>query len=179
MNYTWIDYIIIAIFFVNIALGLMRGFLKEVVSIMAMILAFFIAIEFTQPLANFLSTAQGALDVISVISNFFGINVQGQLVAFTFGLSFLVIFVGVLSFGEAVIYYGPMDIVTNPITFLFRLLGGVLGFIRGYALCIIFILIMQLSPEISQNNAWTQSNFVPQLQPNAIWLGSLIGFPNP
>jgi len=106
-------------------------------------------------------------------------NIQGQLASFTFGLSFLVIFVGVLSVGEAVIFYGPVDIVANSITFVFRILGGILGFIRGYALNVVFILVMQLSPQISQNNAWLQSNFVPQLQPNAILLGSMIGFPNP
>lgn len=174
VDYTWFDFVIIGIFLASILLGLARGFIKEIISVVALALAFLVAIKFTQPLAQLLNGSQGSQDVLAVITKFIGFNASVPLSEITYVLSFLVIFIGVYSTGEAINYYSSVYINVFPVLGLFeRLLGAGLGFVRGYAFNIVLIFILQISP-ITASTAWTQSHFLAQLQPTAVWLQSQV-----
>lgn len=184
---TWIDYVIIGIFFINIGLGLMRGLMREIISILALIIAFVVAIKFAKPLADWIGTSPSTQDVVIVISKRLaggtsaeiGGLVSAGLHLFTFGLSFLLLLAGSFSACEAVVQLAPFDVLAvsgMTITMFYRLLGGALGFIRGYAFSVVFLYALSLSPMI-QNAAWTQSYYVPKLLPTVNQLSQALGTP--
>lgn len=171
---TWVDYVIFCIFFFSTLLGLARGLLREIISILTILVAFVIAIQFTPTLTNLLSNLQGSQDVIFVISKYFDTDATYSLSSLTLAISFLVLFVGTYSIGEAINYYATANVfMFVTLAFIYRISGAALGFIRGYAFSIVFIFVMQLTP-ITQYPEWTQSYFVSQLQPAANQLGSLV-----
>lgn len=179
MDFTWVDFIIFGVIFLNTIAGFARGAVKEIVSILVLIVALVITIKFTATIANFLNTSQGSMDVLAVFAKFLSINATEPLFLFTWGLALLLLFVGVFCIGETVNYYTSIGIITFPLQFLGRLIGVVLGFIRGYAFALILLLVLGLTPVI-QTSGWTDSMLVQKLNPAAQNLGSRIkpgGFP--
>lgn len=173
-EYTWFDYIIFGIFFLTTILGLARGLFREVISLVVLAVAFIVTIKFTAPVADFLNNSQGAQDVISVISKTIGTDWSTPLSSVTLALTLLVLFVGCLSVGEAVNYFAALNTYMTPsISFMYRILGGAIGMIRGYGFNIVLVLLMQITP-LTQEAAWTQSYFVPRILPLSNQLGNMI-----
>src|SRR5690349_21307179 len=52
---TWADYTILGIIFVSALIGLVRGFLREVVSLLVWMLGFWLALRFAAPVGDGLS----------------------------------------------------------------------------------------------------------------------------
>lgn len=172
-DFNWVDYIIFGIFFFSILAGFSRGFFKEIISLVTLIIALVVAIKFATPLANIIGTAQGAVDVVATISRFFGVDATGALSLFTLGLSFFVLFMGFYLTGEAISYASNMMFVISSLAVVNQLLGGVVGFARGYIFSIVLVLLVQLTP-VAQNNAWSQSQLVPNFLPVANQILDLI-----
>jgi membrane protein required for colicin V production len=182
LEYTWIDFIIMLIFFLNIALGVIRGLLKEIVSIIAVFIALLVAIKFTVPLNSLLTSLAGFQDVLTSVTHFGKMNAQGPLSLFSFGVSFLILFFPTFFIGEAINYYGalaPLFVVFPLLGLLEKILAGLLGFVRGYIFNLIFILILGLTPVVS-SPGWSNSALIPQLMPKANEIGGMVkpgGFP--
>jgi len=182
MDYTWLDIIIILVFFLNIALGVARGLLREIISIISLIIALVVTIRFTVPLSDFLVGSNGFKDVVLAFSTFTHLTVIGQLSLVTFGVGFVLLFVGTYCIGEAINYYaGPAStFVFFPfMSILDRIVAGVAGFIRGYVFCLVLILTLGLTP-VSRDEGWTKSSLIPSLMPKASELGARVrpgGFP--
>lgn len=177
-DFTWIDYLIFLVFFVNTMLGLARGLYKETISIMCLIVAFIIAIKFTSPIALVLNGSQGFQDVLTVFTKFTSYNAATSLTLVSYGVSLLVLFVGTFSISEAALFYAGIELFIFPYAIIGRALGGVLGFIRGYALSVVLILVLRLTPLIL-DATWSQSHLIPVLMPKVTELASLIGgFPS-
>ena len=183
MDFTWFDVILFLIIFVNTILGFARGLFREAISLLCLIVAMVVAMKFTIPLSDFLSTSAGFNDVVFVITKYTGYSgANGVLYLFGFGVSFLLLFVGVYCIAEVVNHYisnvGAF-ILFPMMAILDRLIAGLLGFIRGYVFALITILIVGLSPVVL-SDGWTSSVLIPSLMPNAIKLGVMIkpdGFP--
>lgn len=165
-NFTIADFIISGIFFLSILMGLSRGLFKEIISLVTVIVAFIVAIKFSTPLSNFLMNSQGASDVVATISKYFGVDSSGPLGLFTLGLSFLLIFAGVYCVGEALSYVSKVVQIIPGMAVVDHLLGGAVGFLKGGLFNIVLVLLVQLTP-LAQNDAWTQSQLVPKIQPYA------------
>jgi membrane protein required for colicin V production len=177
VDFTWLDYILFLIFFLNIILGFARGVSKEIISILSLAVALFIAVKFTSPIANVLITSQGLEDVLGVVIKFLNYNASTGLSSLAYALSFLVLFVGIFFTGEAVIFYANIELFLFPFSVFGRLLGAAIGFVRGYALNVVILLILKLTP-FTLSSAWEQSYFVPRLLPQVLKLANLIsGFP--
>ena len=174
-TFTLVDYIFLAFFFFSTLLGLSRGFFKELISLVSILFALIITIKFTGPVANWLNASNGAQDVVLAVSTFFGVHVGTQLTLFTIGLTVLVLFVGVYSVGEAMNAYGLFEMLVGPgvISLTYRILGGIIGFVRGYIFNLILIIFIGFSP-IGTWSIWKQSTLLPKLQPNANTLANLI-----
>ena len=176
MNYTWVDYFIFGIFLFSALLGLARGLLREIISALSLLLALVVMIKFTMPLSALLYNNQGALDVIASFMYYFNLAVASQLYVVAVGVSLLLLFVAVYTTGEAINFYANLELVVFPLAWIGRILGAALGLMRVYVFNLILILVVQLTP-IVQEAAWTQSVFVPQLQPKATQLGNLLNLP--
>jgi membrane protein required for colicin V production len=173
-NLSWIDFLIFGIFFLSLITGFTRGFFKEIVSLLVLIVAMIVTIRFTQPISSYLSGSQGTHDVISSVSMFTTYDPTSHISSANMVITMLLLFVGTYCTGEAVNYFAPINISRYGITSLFsRILGGGMGLIRGYVFSLFFILIVGMTPA-AQLDAWTHSYFIPQLSPDVAKLSSMI-----
>src|SRR5687768_11733671 len=62
----WIDYIVITLLAISTIVGLMRGFLKEVISLLTWIVAFAAAVLFSGRLAHFFSGTSGEVSLFAI-----------------------------------------------------------------------------------------------------------------
>ena len=92
MSSNLIDLIILAIIFLSIILGFVRGFVSEVISLITLAAAFLVAITFTTPLANTFTKNPAVVDVVAQTSRTAGMD-TGQPVSYiTLGICFVLLF---------------------------------------------------------------------------------------
>ena len=123
---TVFDYAVLAVIGVSILLSVMRGFLREVMALLAWVVAFWVANLFTDQLAPLLPAAipTPALRVLAAfVLLFFGVLLLMSLLA-----------IAVSQFLK-VIGVGPWD----------RLLGAFFGFARGMIIVLVLVLLSGLT----------------------------------
>src|ERR1041385_2992010 len=64
-NLNWVDIVILVIFFASVLAGLIRGFVKEIISLVTWIAAFFIATMFASKLAAWFTSFPSVQSMIS------------------------------------------------------------------------------------------------------------------
>lgn len=141
MELNWIDTIFIIIMSLSTLLGLFRGFFREILSIIILIIAFFV------------SRYVGSTYLISYVSG----PSQSVLLA----LGYLCVFLIVVIVGYAIMILLNKVIEKTPFSFLNALLGAVFGFARGVVIVIAIIFFVNIS-SWSKNETWQQSYFVMQ-----------------
>lgn len=146
----WVDYLILGIVLVSAIIGLFRGFFREIISLLAWILAFGVAIYFSEPVSGLL---EGSIDTPSL----------RKAVAGT------VLFVLVLLLGGIANFLIGRLISSSGLAGTDRSIGGIFGLVRGAVLVIILMLLAALTP-MPQDPWWAESKFIPHLQPYAIWV---------
>lgn len=170
-DYTWVDYIVIAIFFISIIAGFARGFVKEVISIITIVAAFLIASTFSGQISDMLMNSVAAQSMIKSLSTNMGVNAAGPVALLTLAISFLILFILVSIVGEIVNYLFSGLFKLPGLGIVNALLGGGFGFVRGYLICIILMFVVQLTP-VAQNDSWTQSQYVQSFQGAVQYLAS-------
>lgn len=147
----WVDYVILAIIAISALISLVRGFVREVISILVWIAAFWLAILFARPLAAVL------VDYIE--------SPTLQVV-----VSFTVIFVGTLLVGALVNYLAGFLVGKTGLSGTDRALGVVFGAGRG--LIIVALLVLALGLTTMPREAWwRQSVLIGYLQPMVCRVG--------
>ncbi len=144
---TAFDLIILAIFVISTVVGVMRGFVKEALSIISWIVAFWLAytycVEAGEWLAQFASLGDGTIR-----------NTAG----------FILLFVVTLFAFAIVSYVITSLIVRGPIKGVDRVLGIATGFVRGVAIAAVLLVLMQ-ALGMNSSGFWKDSRFVPHLMP--------------
>ncbi len=144
---TVFDLVLLAIFIISTVVGVMRGFIKEALSIISWILAFWLGytycVEAGEWLAQFASLGEGKLR-----------NSAG------FGL----IFIGTLFVFAIISYAITKLIVRGPIKGIDRVLGIATGFVRAIAVSAVLLVLMQ-ALGMNSSAFWKESKFVPHLIP--------------
>lgn len=158
-HFTWVDYSIIALLIFSVGIGLVRGFLREVLSLFTWVVAFVLASVFATRLAavftssdsqaTIVSSAEGSSQPISLVS---------------VGISYIAIFIGVLILGKIITHFVSSAAEGTGISFINRFLGGIFGFARGTLIVLVAIFLIQLTP-ISEQSNWTESPSVQYAQP--------------
>ncbi len=173
-NFNWLDYTFLTIFLMSILIGMRRGLLKEVISIVTWIAAFFIACAFSTKLAAVFSSSSGVVaSTVSAAASKIGVDASGAVPTMMVGVSFVVLFVGTLIIGS-VINSIMASVTSVPGIGLINLgLGGLFGFMRGYMVILIIMFLVQMT-SAAQAVSWSQSQFVQGFQPSVIWLGNII-----
>jgi membrane protein required for colicin V production len=151
VNFTAVDWAIIAVLGLSILLSLWRGFVREAVSLAGWIAAFVIANMFVGEMAAFLQQWIA--------------NVTGRYVA-----AYALLFAGMLMVAGIAGKLSAQVVKVTGLTLLDRLLGTVFGFARGIIIVLVVVYVLrQLAPP--QNLLWLDES---QLMPHVDMLGQRV-----
>lgn len=146
----WADYLIIILITISVMVGLWRGLLREVISVVTWIAAFAIAFLFAQDGAAHL-TGHIELPSLRLAAAFGGLFLTTLLIGWLIGLlaSCLVDHAGLTS--------------TD------RVLGAVFGLARGALIVAVLVLAAGLTP-LPNDVWWQQSSLLTRFEEGAIWM---------
>jgi membrane protein required for colicin V production len=115
----WLDIVLLVLLAVTVVIGLIKGFLRQIVGIAAVVAGLVLA-------GVYYRGAAGALKTF----------IRNELVANFLG--FVLIFLAVLVLGSLVGYL-LTKAMKGPLAFVNRLFGGVLGLVKGILICGVFV----------------------------------------
>ncbi len=150
----WVDYAIIAILVVSAAISVLRGFLREALSLLGWVLAFWLALTFAD-------------DVSGLFANYVSQPSMRH------GLAFFTILVGTLVITAIVMYLVRLIVDKTEITGTDRALGIVFGIARGIVIVAILVLFAGLTA-LPKDPWWKESVFLPHFQVLAVEIRSLL-----
>lgn len=150
----WVDYAIIAILVVSAAISLLRGFLREAISLLGWVLAFWLALTF-------------AGDVSTLFAKYVSQPSMRH------ALAFFAIVVATLVITAIVMYLVRIIVDKTEITGTDRVLGIVFGIARGIVIVAILVLFAGLTA-LPKDPWWRESAFLPHFQALAVEIRSFL-----
>ena len=150
----WVDYAILAILVLSAAISVIRGFLREAISLLGWVLAFWLALTFADD-----------------VSGLFERYVSQP--SIRHGLAFFTILVATLVITAIVMYFVRLIVDKTEITGTDRALGVVFGIARGIVIVAILVLCAGLTA-LPKDPWWKESLFLPHFQVLAVEIRSLL-----
>ncbi len=150
----WVDFTFIAIVIVSLLFGVIRGLIREVLSLVTWVLAFVIALRYGPDVAVWLKP-----------------SVTGETLRGIIG--YVLCFFGVLLVGALVTLVASLVIRRSPLSAVDRTLGAGFGLLRG-ALIVVGLVMTVGASAMKGEVWWRQSQLVPTLKPAADQLQALI-----
>ena len=142
---TYIDLGIIIIGSISILVGLMRGFVREVLSVITWVAAIWLGVNFYSMAGEYF---KGIIEV-----EFFR-NIAG----------FAAIFFTVLIIGSLISYLLNKLVTKTGIKGTDRVLGSVFGIFRG-VLVVVLLMLIGRSVNFQENDAWKNSQLIGHFEP--------------
>ncbi|PVX31913.1 membrane protein required for colicin V production [Pasteurella langaaensis DSM 22999] len=136
-----IDYIIIAIIIFSIVVSLLRGFVREVMSLASWVVAFIVASQFYPYLANLLTQIES-----EYIRN---------------GAAIGILFILTLIVGAVVNYVIGQLVDKTGLSGTDRVLGTCFGFLRGVLIVAAILFFVDTFTNFNQNEMWKTSKLIP------------------
>jgi membrane protein required for colicin V production len=146
----WVDYVIIAIIALSALIGLARGLVREVISLVVWIAALAVAWLFYEPVA---------MELTPWIST----------PSIRIGVAVLILVFGVLIAGAIFGYLLATLVDKTGLTGTDRLLGVVFGAARGAVLVALVVFLASLTP-LTEDPWWDQSQLLDQFKILADWM---------
>jgi len=140
----WVDYAIVAILVVSAGISVLRGFLREAISLLGWVLAFWLALTF-------------AGDVSKLFASYVSQPSMRH------ALAFFAIIVATLVLTAIVMYLVRLVIDKTEITGTDRALGIVFGIARGIVIVAILVLCAGLT-SVPKDPWWRESVLLPHFQ---------------
>lgn len=134
---TILDYVVLGIIFVSILVSVMRGFVREILSLAGWVIAFMVASSFAGQFEPMLPS-----------------SVTGESVRIL--LAFVVVFIVVLFVMMLFAMLLSAAIKSVGLGFVDRFLGAFFGFLRGFVIVMIMVLIAGLT-ELPKLPFWQQA----------------------
>lgn len=150
----WPDYAIFAIIAVSVAVGALRGFIKEVFALAVWAAAFVVAYHFAGDVADLMASAV-------------------ELPSARTAMGFAGLFIAVLLVGGLINYLLGRLVETTGLSGTDRLLGGVFGAARGLALVVALLLVCGFTP-IPADPWWKDSATIQRILPLVEWSAGLL-----
>jgi len=166
-----VDIVIIVIFLISIILGMARGLVSEILSILVLVASFVVAIMFTDSLAAYFAGTSSVHSILTQASGTTGTDTSQPASYMIYGVSFLLLFLGTLIAGSIIKFVLNLMLSSSILGGGNRLLGAVFGVFRGYLVNLLLIFVVQLSP-VSKEAYWQQSQIVPYFHTQVAWLAS-------
>ncbi|REG83302.1 CvpA family protein [Marinomonas pollencensis] len=151
-----LDWLIIAVVIISTLLSLKRGFVKEVLSLVTWVVAFVVAVKFSDNMQALL------ID-----------QVQSDQIRYI--VSFASLFVASLIICALASYLIGSLIQVTGLSSTDRVLGMVFGFARGSLIVVAFVSLLSLSPAIEKTELWKSSQLIPQLVLLKDWTRDMLG----
>ncbi|KPJ68211.1 MAG: hypothetical protein AMJ43_01900 [Coxiella sp. DG_40] len=150
----WADYVIIGVIGISVLISLIRGFVREILSLVVWLIAFFVAFKFCGRLADiFIPYTQ---------------NVSLRITA-----SFTILFLIALILGGLISYLITVVITRAKLSLLDRTFGMIFGFARGVLIISILLLLVSVS-SAKPGTWWTESYLIPHFQRIVKWMQSFL-----
>lgn len=147
----WTDYIIIGVLALSVLIGLWRGLIAELLSLVIWVAAFWVASVFGPAMA---AQFEHAISLpMARIS-----------------LGYAICFFGVLLLGAMLRFATRRLIWSTGLGGIDRLFGVAFGFVRGALLVAVLVFLVGLTA-VTREPWWQQSVLLPQFQGLAAWLG--------
>ena len=147
---TMVDWILLAIVLISTAIALVRGFVKEVISLITWLAAFGIALAFSQTAAALVPEA---------------VDIPSARVA----IAFVALFIVVLILGGIINWAISRLVETTGLSGTDRSVGMVFGLLRG-VLIVAGLLLLGGFTALPQEAWWQASTLIPHFQVVAEWL---------
>jgi membrane protein required for colicin V production len=151
---TWVDWSIVVIIGASTVISLVRGFLKEAVSLLVWVLALWIAFRFS-----------GSLSMVLVS------YVKTPSVRLT--LSFVILLAVTLILGGFINFLLSKIVVETGLGVMDKILGVAFGFGRGVLLIAVLLLVASMT-SFSNEKFWNYSSLVPHFKPVVLWLRTFL-----
>ncbi len=147
---TVVDWILLAIVLISTAIALVRGFIKEVISLVTWLAAFGVALAFSQPAAVLVPEA---------------VDIPSARVA----IAFVALFVIVLILGGIINWAISKLVESTGLSGTDRSVGMVFGLLRGVLIVAGLILLAGFTA-LPREEWWHASTLIPHFQVVAEWL---------
>ncbi|UCB54696.1 MAG: CvpA family protein [Thiotrichales bacterium] len=152
---TVVDVVIIFIIVLSALFGLLRGFMRESISLAKWIIATWIAATFAPKLAPMLPAA---------------IESEAVRQAISFATLFLIVFV----LGTLVTHLVTRILIKTGLTSIDRVLGIGFGVLRGALIIVIFVIVASQFPQLPEEDWWQESAMLHRFENVVIWMQDYI-----
>lgn len=149
-DFNWADYAIIGVIVVSCLISIIRGFVREALSLLVWAGAVWLALSFSGDIADI-----------------FKEEIKNPLVRL--GIGFVLIFFSTLVVGAILSVLITMLVDKTGLTGTDRVLGMVFGAIRGVLVISVLLLLVKFS-SMPQDTWWKESKLIVQFEPLELWL---------
>ncbi len=157
MSLNWADWTVIAIVGVSCVISLLRGFVKELLSLLSWVAASFVAIAFHERLALVFSKWIETASIRTV-------------------LAFLALFVTTLLIGALINWLLHQFVIGAGLGVVDRVLGMVFGAARGLLIVLALVTLLPMAlPEMRQDDWWHQSKLLAHFEASEGWAREAFG----
>lgn len=151
MSLNWADWTILAIIGVSCVLSLLRGFVKEILSLVSWAAASFVAIAFHERLATIFSKWITTPSIRTV-------------------LAFAALFVLTLLIGAIINWLLHQFVIGAGLGAVDRVLGMVFGAARGLLIVLALVILLPMAlPEMRRDAWWHQARLLPYFETSEDW----------
>ena len=148
------DLIVLSIIVVSVIVSLMRGFVKEALSLAGWLVSLWIAMTFSSGMAEL-----------------FGDSIKDPTLRLL--AAFVTLFILSLFVGAIINFFATQFVQRVGLTGIDRTIGGVFGFLRGILLVTIIVMLLGLTT-LPKESWWDDSFFLFRFEAIATWLKDLL-----
>ena len=149
-----VDYAILGILLISSFISLVRGFVKEALSLVGWVLAFWVSLSFAVPLSKLFESSSDDTTLRLIIA-------------------FVVLFVLSLIVSAVINFFASRLVQRTGLTGTDRFLGVIFGFLRGAVLVSVLVLLAGLTT-LPKEDWWDDSFLLFRFQAIAMWVRELL-----
>lgn len=148
------DFIVLGIIIISIIISLMRGFIKEALSLAGWLVALWVAMSFSSGMAEL-----------------FGNSISDPTLRLL--AAFVSLFILSLIVAAIINFFAAQFVQRAGLSGVDRTIGGVFGFLRGILLVTIVVMLLGLTT-LPKESWWDESFFMFRFEVIATWLKDLL-----